>query len=161
MVLGKPLCKNPPQRSAPNHPGKLFDPPQNQANARLYLDNSPLNRCPKPSWQGFRPPTPPNGQCPKEQRFSYVGASLKETSPKFWRMSNNYNFSFFTFGVKGSLYWILSFEYWVMPKLNMYHSKLKGQGRHVRCQRGGWSLNTQYSIIDPWTLNPKHIPFKA
>ena len=33
-----------------------FLTPQNQANACLYLDNSPLNRCPKPSWQEFRPP---------------------------------------------------------------------------------------------------------
>ena len=35
-----------------------FLTPQNQANAHLNLDNSPLNKCPKPSWQGFRPPPP-------------------------------------------------------------------------------------------------------
>ena len=29
---------------------------QNHANARLYMDISPKNRCHKPSWQGFRPP---------------------------------------------------------------------------------------------------------
>ena len=47
---------------------------QNHANARLYM----LNRCHKPSWQGFRP-THPNGQCPNEQRYFYVGASLRRT----------------------------------------------------------------------------------
>ena len=29
---------------------------QNRANARLYLDISPKNRCHKPYWQGFGPP---------------------------------------------------------------------------------------------------------
>ena len=48
---------------------------QNHANARLYMDIIPKNRCHKPSWQGFRPPHP-NGQCPNEQRFFYSGASL-------------------------------------------------------------------------------------
>ena len=31
-------------------------PPQKQANAPLNMDNFSLNKCPKPSWQGFRPP---------------------------------------------------------------------------------------------------------
>ena len=35
-----------------------FRPPQNQANARLNLVNSSLKKCPKPSGQGFRPPPP-------------------------------------------------------------------------------------------------------
>ena len=40
------------------------------------MDNSPLNKCPKPSRQGIRPPNPPNGQCPNERGFWFVGASL-------------------------------------------------------------------------------------
>ena len=44
---------------------------QNHANARLYMDIIPKNRCHKPSWQGFRPPHP-NGQCPNEQRFFFI-----------------------------------------------------------------------------------------
>ena len=61
--------------SAPNHPGKGLDPPQNQANARLNLENSSLKKCPKPSGQGFRPP-PPNGQCPNRGGALLKGASL-------------------------------------------------------------------------------------
>merc|ERR1712077_119157 len=63
----------PPPHSNGHSVAPIFG--QNDANARLYLDISPKNRCHKPSWQGFRPP-PPNGQCPNEQRFSYGGASL-------------------------------------------------------------------------------------
>ena len=47
---------------------------QNHANAWLYLDISPKNRCPKLSWQGFRHP-PPNGQCPNELLYFLNGAS--------------------------------------------------------------------------------------
>ena len=49
---------------------------QNHANARLYLDISPKNRCPKPSWQGFRPRPPPNGQCPNELLYFLSGATI-------------------------------------------------------------------------------------
>ena len=35
-----------------------FRPPLNQANACLNLVNSSLKKCPKPSGQGFRPPPP-------------------------------------------------------------------------------------------------------
>ena len=45
------------------------------ANTHLNLDNSSLNKCPKPSWQGSRPP-PPNGQCPNRSGDIFVGASL-------------------------------------------------------------------------------------
>ena len=41
--------------SAPNHPGKGSDHP-NQANAPLNMDNSSQNKCPKPFGQGSRPP---------------------------------------------------------------------------------------------------------
>ena len=71
IAIGPPL---------PPHSNRHFVAPifgQNHANARLYMDISPKNRCHKPSWQGFRPPHP-NGQCPNEQRFSYVGASLMQ-----------------------------------------------------------------------------------
>ena len=88
----------PPPHSNGHSVAPIFG--QNHANARLYMDISPKNRCHKPSWQGFRPPPPPAlkralcgtyfwaksckcpfvhghfGQCPNEQRFSYVGASL-------------------------------------------------------------------------------------
>ena len=37
-------------------------PPQNQANARLNLEKSSLKKCPKPSGQGFRPPQTGNAQ---------------------------------------------------------------------------------------------------
>ena len=40
----------------PKPSGQGFRPPQNQANARLNLENSSLKKCPKPSGQGFRPP---------------------------------------------------------------------------------------------------------
>ena len=33
--------------------------PQKETNTPLSLDNSSLNKCPKPSWQAFRPPHPP------------------------------------------------------------------------------------------------------
>ena len=39
-------------------------PPANQTNAHFNLYDS-LKKCPKPSWQGFRPPTPSDRQCPK------------------------------------------------------------------------------------------------
>ena len=51
-VKGKPLSKNPPQK-VPQTILASFLTPQNQANAHLNLDNSPLNKCPKPSWQAF------------------------------------------------------------------------------------------------------------
>ena len=50
--------------SAPNHPGKHFDPPTIKQIAHLNLDNSSLNKCPKPSWQAFRPP--PHAQLNRE-----------------------------------------------------------------------------------------------
>ena len=40
----------------PKPSGQGFRPPQNQANAPLNLENSSLKKCPKPSGQGFRPP---------------------------------------------------------------------------------------------------------
>ena len=59
----------------PKPSGQGFRPPQNQANARLNLENSSLKKCPKPSGQGFRPP-PPNGQCPNRGGDLLKGASL-------------------------------------------------------------------------------------
>ena len=59
--------------------GQGFRPPQNQANARLNLENSSLKKCPKPSGQGFRPP-PPNGQCPHRGGDKLKGDSLKTKS---------------------------------------------------------------------------------
>ena len=35
------------------------------------------------------------------------------------------------------------------------HSKFGGHGCQWICQGGGGSLNNQYSIIEPWTLNPE------
>ena len=46
-------------------------------NAYLNLDNSSLNKCPKPSWQGSRP-SPPNGQCPNRSGIFFGGASLSQ-----------------------------------------------------------------------------------
>ena len=40
----------------PKPSGQGFRPPQNQANAHLNLENSSLKKCPKPSGQGLRPP---------------------------------------------------------------------------------------------------------
>ena len=60
----------------PKPSGQGFRPPQNQANAHLNLENSSLKKCPKPSGQGFRPP-PPNGQCPHGGGDKLKGASLK------------------------------------------------------------------------------------
>ena len=62
--------------SAPNHPCKHFDPPQNQAYVHLNLDNSSLNKRPKPSWQALRPPPSPYGQCPNKPGKNFRGASL-------------------------------------------------------------------------------------
>merc|ERR1712016_219435 len=45
----------------PKPSGQGFRPPQNQANARLNLENSSLKKCLKPSGQGFRPPPPQTG----------------------------------------------------------------------------------------------------
>ena len=59
----------------PKPSGQGFRPPQNQANARLNLENSSLKKCPKPSGQGFRPP-PPNGQCPNRGGTLLKGASV-------------------------------------------------------------------------------------
>ena len=53
-----------------------FRPPLNQANACLNLVNSSLKKCPKPSGQGLRPP-PPYGQCPNRGGAKFKGASLK------------------------------------------------------------------------------------
>ena len=64
--------------SAPNHPGKGSDPP-NQANAPLNMDNSSQNKCPKPFGQGSRPP-PPFGQCLNRPCVFFSGASLISTS---------------------------------------------------------------------------------
>ena len=54
-----------------------FRPPQNQANAHLILANSSLKKCPKPSGQGSRPP-PPYGQCPNARDMNLSGASLRQ-----------------------------------------------------------------------------------
>ena len=43
-------------KSAPNHPGKHFDPPSIKQIAHLNWGTSSLKKCPKPSWQAFRPP---------------------------------------------------------------------------------------------------------
>ena len=59
----------------PKPSGQGFRPPQHQANARLNLENSSIKKCPKPSGQGFRPP-PPNGQCPNRGGDILKGASL-------------------------------------------------------------------------------------
>ena len=64
----------------PKPSGQGFRPPQNQANARLNLENSSLKKCPKPSGQGFRPP-PPNGQCPNRGGDLLKGASLTPSAP--------------------------------------------------------------------------------
>ena len=61
----------------PKPSGQGFRPPQNQANAHLNLENSSLKKCPKPSGQGFRPP-PPNGQCPHGGGDKLKGASLTQ-----------------------------------------------------------------------------------
>ena len=42
--------------------------------------------------------------------------TLYETSPEFWQMSNNYNFSLLCLGIKGSEYWVLSIEHWELSK---------------------------------------------
>ena len=55
-----------------------FRPPQNQAIAHLILANSSLKKCPKPSGQGSRPP-PPYGQCPNACGMNLRGASLSYT----------------------------------------------------------------------------------
>ena len=60
------IAIRPPPHSNGHSVAPIFG--QNHANAHLYMDISPKNRCHKPSWQGFRPPHP-NGQCPNEQRF--------------------------------------------------------------------------------------------
>ena len=51
-----------------------FRPPQSQANAHLILANSSLKKCPKPSGQGLRPP--PLRAMPKCPRVNLSGASL-------------------------------------------------------------------------------------
>ena len=61
----------------PKPSGQGFRPPQNQANAHLNLENSSLKKCPKPSGQGFRPP-PPYGQCPNRGDANFKGASLTQ-----------------------------------------------------------------------------------
>ena len=45
-----------------------------------------------------------------------LSSSSTETSPEFWQMSNNYNFSLLCLGIKGSEYWVLSIEYWELSK---------------------------------------------
>ena len=45
-----------------------------------------------------------------------ITSSWFETSPEFWQMSNNYNFSLLCLGIKGSEYWVLSIEYWELSK---------------------------------------------
>ena len=58
-----------------------------QVNANHYLVNSitsrascdAKNRCHKPSWQGFRPPSP-NGQCQNRARIVIGGASIISNS---------------------------------------------------------------------------------
>ena len=60
----------------PKPSGQGFRPPQHQANARLNLENSSIKKCPKPSGQGFRP-SPPNGQCPNRGGDILKGASLR------------------------------------------------------------------------------------
>ena len=71
-----PFCLPFSLNKCPKPSGQGFRPPQNQANARLNLENSSLKKCPKPSGQGFRPP-PPNGQCPNRGGDLLKGASLR------------------------------------------------------------------------------------
>ena len=58
----------------PKPSGQGFRPPQNQANAHLNLENSSLKKCPKPSGQALRPP-PPCGQCPNRSFINLSWAS--------------------------------------------------------------------------------------
>ena len=74
-----PFCLPFSLNKCPKPSGQGFRPPQNQANARLNLENSSLKKCPKPSGQGFRLP-PPNGQCPNRGGDLLKGASLKSAS---------------------------------------------------------------------------------
>ena len=60
----------------PKPSGQGFRPPQHQANARLNLENSCLKKCPKPSGQGLRPP--PYGQCPNRGDAKFKGVSLSK-----------------------------------------------------------------------------------
>ena len=59
-----------------------FRPPLNQGNAHLNLENSSLKKCPKPFGQGFRP-THPYGQCPNRGDANFCGASLRPM--KSWK----------------------------------------------------------------------------
>ena len=52
----------------PKPSGQGFRPPQNHGNVHLNLENSSLKKCPKPSGQGFRPPSP-FGRDLKSQNF--------------------------------------------------------------------------------------------
>ena len=54
-----------------------FRPPQNQANAHLILANSSLKKCPKPSGQGSRPP-PPLRAMPKCLRHEFEDGFPKQ-----------------------------------------------------------------------------------
>ena len=63
-----------------------FRPPQNQANAHLILANSSLKKCPKPTGQGSRPPPPPPyGQCPNACGMNLRMASLSWISGSLTR----------------------------------------------------------------------------
>ena len=53
-----------------------FRPPQNQANAHLILANSSLKKCPKPSGQGSRPPPPLTGNAQMPRTWIWVGLPL-------------------------------------------------------------------------------------
>ena len=55
--------------------------PQKQANTYLNLDNFSLNKCPKPSWQAFRP-SPHSGNAPIEAACFSVVLLLGSSSAK-------------------------------------------------------------------------------
>ena len=70
-----PFCLPFSLNKCPKPSGQGFRPPQNQANARLNLENSSLKKCPKPSGQGFRPP-PQTGNAQIEVETSWKGLPL-------------------------------------------------------------------------------------
>ena len=73
--------------SAPNHPGKGSDPP-NQANAPLNMNNSSQNKCPKPFGQGSRPP-PHLGNAQIDPAFFNLGLPLPRAEKKHSKITTN------------------------------------------------------------------------
>ena len=82
----------------PKPSGQGFRPPQNQANAPLNLENSSLKKCPKPSGQGFRP-LPPNGQCPHGGGDKLKGASLTPLWHLWWLQCHRWSDNVSTFNI--------------------------------------------------------------